>query len=285
MSLTAKKTFKAYIFVENGISMKKELLKSKTIGLVLSGGGVRGMAHIGLIRAMDEFGISANVISGSSVGALVGALYANGNSVADMMAFFKETPLFKYNFLTILKPGFIDTDRYVEIFKGYFPENNFEALVRELHVVATNLQNAEQAFFSSGELIRPLLASAALPPVFSPVELKGQLYADGGIMNNFPLEPLKNKVDFIIGSNVSIVGEVQRNELKNSIQLTSRVTGLMIYSINRKKLDECDLLFSPRELEKIGVLDRKGIEKAYVIGYEHASQKLEEFGKLKNYND
>lgn len=257
--------------------MEIELLKSNSVGLVLSGGGVRGMAHIGLIRALDEFGVSANVVSGSSVGALVGALYANGNSVADMMAFFKETPLFKYNFLTILKPGFIDTDRYVEIFKGYFPENNFEALEKELHVVATNLQHAEQNFFSRGELIRPLLASAALPPVFSPVELEGQLYADGGIMNNFPLEPIQNKVDFIIGSNVSIVGEVQRNELKNSIQLTSRVTGLMIYSINRKKLDDCDLLVSPKELEKIGVLDRKGIEKAYVIGYDNAARVLEKY--------
>lgn len=250
-------------------------LQSKKVGLVLSGGGVRGMAHIGLIRAMDEFGISAQIVSGSSVGALVGALYANGNSVADMMAFFKETPLFKYNFLTILKPGFIDTDRYIEIFKGYFPENNFNALERELHVVTTNLQKAEQIFFSEGELIRPLLASAALPPVFSPVEMNGQLFADGGIMNNFPFEPLQNKTDFVIGSNVSIVGEVLKKDLSNSIQLTGRVTGLMIYAINKAKLDACDLLVAPKELENIGVLDRKGIEKAYVIGYEHGVRTLE----------
>ena len=251
------------------------ILESKTVGLVLSGGGVRGMAHIGLIRAMEEFGISAKIVSGSSVGALVGALYANGNTVEDMMAFFKETPLFKYNFLTILKPGFIDTDRYVAIFEGYFPENDFKALERELHIVATNLQKAEEVFFSKGEMIRPLLASAALPPVFSPVEMNGQLYADGGIMNNFPFEPLVGKADFVIGSNVSIVGEVQKKELNNSIQLTSRVTGLMIYAINKAKLDACDLLISPKELENIGVLDRKGIEKAYAIGYEHAARSLE----------
>ena len=124
-------------------------------------------------------------------------------------------------------------------------------------------------------MIRPLLASAALPPVFSPVEMNGQLYADGGIMNNFPFEPLVGKADFVIGSNVSIVGEVQKKELNNSIQLTSRVTGLMIYAINKAKLDACDLLISPKELENIGVLDRKGIEKAYAIGYEHAARSLE----------
>lgn len=255
--------------------MKLETIQSKSIGLVLSGGGVRGMAHIGLIQAMNEFGISANVVSGSSVGALVGALYANGNSVADMLAFFKETPLFKYNFLTLVKSGFIDTDRYFDIFKGYFPENNFAALERELYVVATNLQKAEQRFFSEGELIRPLLASAALPPLFSPLALDGDLYADGGIMNNFPLEPVKAKVDFIIGSNVSVVSELQKKDLKNSLQLAGRVTGLMIYAINQQKLETCDLMLAPEALEHIGVLDRKGIEKAYTIGYENAIIVLE----------
>ncbi len=256
-------------------AMMNRAVQMQNIGLVLSGGGVRGMAHIGVIRAMQEFGLSAKTVSGSSVGALVGALYANGNSVDEMISFFKETPLFKYNFLTLMKPGFINTDRYIDIFMGYFPENAFESLQRVLYVVATNLQNAEEEFFSTGELIRPLLASAALPPVFSPVEMNGQLYADGGIMNNFPYEPLEGKADFIIGSNVSIVGRVQKKDLNNSIQLTSRVTGLMIYAINKSKLDACNLLVSPKELENIGVLDRKGIEKAYQIGYEHAVRAFE----------
>ncbi len=250
-------------------------LKSKSIGLILSGGGVRGMAHIGLIQAMKEHGISAKMVSGSSIGALVGALYANGNSVQDMLSLFKETPLFRYNFLTILKPGFIDTDRYFKVFKGYFPEDAFDALERKLYVVATNLQKGEQRYFSEGELIRPLLASAALPPVFSPVELEGELFADGGIMNNFPLEPVMGNVDYIIGSNVSKVSELYKNALKNSWQITGRVTSLMIYAINRQKLESCDLLLEFKALEKIGVLDRKGIEKAYLIGYEYASRVLD----------
>ncbi len=248
----------------------KLLMNNASVGLVLSGGGVRGMAHIGLIRAMEELGISAQMVSGSSVGALVGALYANGNSVSDMLSFFKETPLFKYNFLTILKPGFIDTDRYFEIFKGYFPQDTFSSLEKDLYVVATDLQKGEQHFFSEGELIRPLLASAALPPVFSPVELNAKLYADGGIMNNFPLEPIQDSTDYVI----AVVGELNKNALKNSIQLTGRVTSLMIYAINKKKLQSCDLLLEYKELEKIGVLDRTGIEKAYITGYDMAMATL-----------
>tara|TARA_R110002051_G_scaffold73135_1_gene132684 strand:+ start:59865 stop:60638 length:774 start_codon:yes stop_codon:yes gene_type:complete len=250
-------------------------LGSKSIGLVLSGGGIRGMAHIGVIKAMQEFGIEANVVSGSSIGALVGALYAADKPVVDMLKFFKETPLFKYNYFAVAKPGLINSESYIASFKQYFPEDSFEALHRELHVVATNLQKGEELFINKGELIIPLLASAALPPVFSPVEYKGELYADGGIMNNFPSEAVLPKVDFVIGSNVSVVSQLDKKYLNNSFQLTGRVTGLMIYAINRQKINNCHLVLESKELEHIGLLDRRGIEKAYAIGYEAAVRKFE----------
>ncbi|WP_430907175.1 patatin-like phospholipase family protein [Maribacter sp. 2-571] len=253
------------------------LQQGTSVGLVLSGGGVRGMAHIGVLRALEQHGIEAKTVSGSSVGALVAALYANGNPISEMLSFFKETPLFKYNYFTILKPGLVDTERYVDIFKGFFPEDSFGALQRELHVVATNLQKGEEAFFSEGRLIRPLLASAALPPVFSPVEIDNCLYADGGIMNNFPLEPILGKTDFMIGSNVSVVKKVDKRSIRSSLQLANRTTALMIYAINRQKIHQCDMIFEAMELEKIGVLDKKGIEKAYVIGYDHAARQLEKY--------
>ncbi len=245
------------------------------MGLVLSGGGIRGMAHIGLLKAMQEQGMEAQVVAGSSVGALVGALYANGNSIDEMLQFFRETPLFKYDFFAINKPGFIDTERYFKIFKGYFSENTFEALEKPLYVVATDLLKGDERVFYKGELIRPLLASAALPPVFSPIEIDETLYADGGVMNNFPKEYVDDKADFIIGSNVSIAGEINKKAIRNSIQLAGRVTGLMIYASSHRKLLECDAYIEPQELEGIGVLDKKGIEKAFNIGYEHGCRTLE----------
>ena len=265
-----------------GSVMELEELQSKSVGLVLSGGGVKGIAHIGMLKALDEYGIGANVIAGTSVGALVGALYANGNSVSDMLHFFKETPLFRYNFMTILKPGLLDTERYFDLFKAYFPEDSFSKLHRKLHVVATDLQRGDQKVFSEGELIRPLLASAALPPLFSPVSIQGNLYADGGIMNNFPYNEINETSDFIVGSNVSSVKEIGKDGISTSFQLASRTTALMIYAINKEKIQKCDLVFEPKELELIGILDKKGIEKAYAIGYEHAARKLEEvLGKVK----
>jgi NTE family protein len=256
--------------------MKKEDLEKKTIGLVLSGGGVRGMGHIGMLQALREHGIEASVISGSSVGALVGALYACDTRIEDMLAFFKDTPLFKYNFLTINKPGLVDTERYYDIFNKYIPFKTFEALHRQLFVVATNLQKGAEEIFHTGELVMPLLASAALPPVFSPVEMNNVLYADGGIMNNFPSEPLQGRVDFIIGSNVSLVKEVSKKEIKSSFQLASRTTSLMVYAINRQKIKSCDIIFEPLDLEYIGVLDKSGVKKAYQIGYDYASRVLDD---------
>ncbi|MCK0191637.1 patatin-like phospholipase family protein [Arenibacter sp. F20364] len=251
-------------------------LESKSVGLVLSGGGVKGMAHIGMIHALNEFGISTHAVSGTSVGALIGALYANGNTVSEMLQFFKETPLFRYNFMTILKPGLLDTDRYFDLFSNYFPRNTFESLKRKLYVVATDLQKGDEKIFSEGELIKPLLASAALPPVFSPVAIQGRLYADGGIMNNFPYDEVASTSDFVIGSNVSGIREIPKEGIKSSLQLANRTTSLMIYAINRDKVNKCDLLFEPKALELIGILDKKGIEKAYSIGYEHAVRLMEQ---------
>ncbi len=260
--------------------MNLETLQAKKIGLILSGGGVRGMAHIGLIKALKEFNLSADVVAGSSVGALVAGLYANGKSTDEMLHFFEDTPLFKYSFFTINKAGFLDTVKYIELFKTYFPDNSFEALQKKLFVVATNLELGEEKMFSSGELIRPLLASAALPPVFSPVEIGEFLYADGGIMNNFPKEYVDPLVNFTIGSNVSIAGEIGKKDVKNPIQMAARVTGLMIYASSKKKVQECDLAISPKALESIGLLDKKGIKKAYEIGYSETMKSLESLFKL-----
>ena len=255
--------------------MRNNLNQSKSVGLVLSGGGVRGVAHVGLLKALEEHDISVSALSGSSVGALVGALYAHGSTFKEILHFFKETPIFQYRFLAIGKPGLINTERYHSIFEAYFDKNDFSALKKPLFVVATDLIHGKEQLFHEGELVKPLLASAALTPFFSPVEINGVLYADGGIMNNFPKEYIEKQCDYIIGSNVSITEKLQKKDLKNSLQLAGRITGLMIYASCREKINECDLLIEPQELAQIGILDKKGVDKAFTIGYDAASFALD----------
>lgn len=252
-----------------------ESIENKTTGIVLSGGGVKGVAHAGILKALLQHDIYPDVVSGVSAGAIVGALYANGITPAEMLSIFKETPLLKYNFLTINKPGLFDTEKYITFFEKYFPVNSFEALEKKLFVVATDLQNGSPRFFSSGNLLQPVLASAALPPVFNPVSINGRLYADGGIMNNFPIEPLRETTEYIIASYTSPMKEVGKGVLKNALQLTQRTNLLMLHSNAIEKLHLPNLMFMPKELEHIDVLDKKGIYKAYMIGYEHASKLLD----------
>lgn len=255
--------------------MKLKKLKHKKLGIVLSGGGVKGGAHIGVLKALLERDIHPEVVAGVSAGAIVGALYANNTSIHDMLLFFKETPLLHYNFVTINKPGLFDTDKYKRFLEFHFPENTFEALKRPLHIVATNLEEGKAEFFSSGELIKPILASAALPPVFSPVIFNETLYVDGGVMNNFPIEPLINSCQAIIGCYTSSMISVTKTQLKNSFQLTQRTNLLMLHANSYHKLDIPDVLFKPPNLDKIGVLDKKGLEKAFTIGYDYACYTLD----------
>lgn len=248
----------------------------KKIALILSGGGIRGIAHIGLLKAMREFELEADEVSGASIGALVGALYSNGNPCEEIFNFFKETPLFRPNNFAFSKAGLFDTDKYHKVLQSYLGHSSFEALKSKLYVIATELGEGREVVFNEGELIRPLLASAALPPVFSPVEINQKIYADGGILNNFPSEYVSKK-SLKIGSNTTVINPLAKKDISNAIQLTTRVSTIMIHSSTTKKLDGCDIYIAPKELRSIGLLDKTSIEKAYEIGYEHASKAIESY--------
>lgn len=238
------------------------------------------MAHIGAIKAMSEYGIYADSVSGVGTGAVIGALYAKGMSLVQMLDFFKETPLFRYSFFSTDKAGLIDTEKYLYFLANYFERDSFEAMERQLYVTVTDLQKGIPMTISSGKLLLPLLASAALPPVFSPVAIDGRLYADGGIMNNFPIEVLSDKLDVIIGSYTSGMKEVGKNKLSEPGQLAKRTKRLMLHSNCREKLCAADILFRPKDLEYVRFSDDLAVEKAYMIGYEHALRYLDECLRL-----
>lgn len=243
------------------------------IGLVLSGGGVRAIAHVGFLKVLLENNIRPTKVTGTSAGALVSALYAAGYSTEEMMTFFKQTPLLKLSLYAINKPGIMDSEKYIDFFKEYFPEDTFESLKMPLTVTATNLLNGKLDYFNSGELIKPLIASCALPPVFSPIEVNGSLYSDGGVLNNFPIEPLKG-CSKILGSFVNPIEEIDKAEINSSMKLMYRVYHIGLEGSNIKKFSKCNYVFYPKGIDKVGVLDAKGIDKAYKIGYDNAQKQL-----------
>lgn len=244
------------------------------IGLVLSGGGVRGIAHIGAIKALEEYNIKITHIAGTSAGAIVGALYAAENSWEEMLNFFKEVEIFTINKYAINKPGFIDTEKFYESFKPYFPKDNFENLKLKLYITATNLLNGELKVFNKGELIRPILASAAFPGIFTPIKIDNVYYIDGGTLNNFPVNLITEYCNHIIGVYVTPFEAIKKEDLKHSYSILERAFRIKNSSDSRLKFNDCDLLIRPNELSSYGTFYFKNVDEIFNLGYQSAKEAL-----------
>ena len=144
------------------------------LGMVLSGGGSRGLAHMGVLKALAEEGIQPDCIAATSAGAIVAALYAAGYPPAEVLHFFETLHPYRISKLALHKPGIFDTEKVVADFRDYFPEDSFEALDKQLFLTATDLVGARLEIFNSGPLIRVILASSSAPMVFTPTEIDGR---------------------------------------------------------------------------------------------------------------
>jgi NTE family protein len=246
------------------------------IGLVLSGGGSKGVAHIGAIKALEEHGIQPTHIAGASAGAIVGALYAYGYSWETMFRFFKSVKVLDFKKFALWKPGFLDAEKYYSEFKTYFRKDSFDGLQKKLILTAADVLNGNLKTFSEGELIRPILASAAFPGVFAPVEIDGHHYIDGGVLNNFPVEYLKETCDVIIGVHVSGYDVIEMKDLKHSYNVVERAFMLKSAKEDYAKFKDCDIVIAPKELNHFGTFDKTHLENIFDIGYTKTMEILAE---------
>ncbi|SHI54305.1 patatin-like phospholipase family protein [Algibacter luteus] len=252
------------------------------LGLVLSGGGIRGAAHLGAIKALEEHGISPNYIAGTSAGAIVGALYAYGYKWDDILTFFSKTQIIDLKKFAINKPGFIDAEKFYSSFKTYLKHDDFGSLKKHLKVTAANILNGNLEVFEAGELIKPVIASSAIPGLFSPVKINDNYYVDGGALNNFPVELLKDTCDVIIGVYVNGFVPITINELKYSHNVVERAFKLKQVKEDQLKFNDCDLVIYPKELSKYGTFDKKHLHEIFAIGYEAAMKVLTNNTDFKN---
>lgn len=243
---------------------------------------MRGVAHIGAIKALEEQGIFPTHISGTSAGAIVGALYAGGVGWEEMLIFFKEIPIFHTQKYAYGKPGFIDTEKFYGDFKKYFPEDNFNALQKPLFVTATDVIKGKLKIFHKGELIRRVLASATLPGVFSPINIDGSFYIDGGVINNFPVESLIKCCDKIIGSYVNPLKNIKIEDLKHSYNVVERAYKIKSAMDSLSKFSDCDIVISPQELSAFNTFDMKAIDDIFNIGYSSTVKALKKYRAATN---
>lgn len=251
-------------------------------GLVLSGGGVRGITHIGAIKALEEHDIHITHIAGTSSGAIVGALYAGGYGWEEILDFLKTTQLFSISKYAANKPGFVDPEKFYDRFSKYFPKDNFQSLNRSLYITATNILDGTLKVFHQGELIRPVLASASFPGVFAPVRIKEGYYVDGGVLNNFPSDLIKMQCDRLFGVYVNpFQKKVTVEGLKYSYSVLERVFKIMMAKESLTKFEDCDLLVSPKGLNKFGTFDLKDADAIFELGYRATVSALKSNESLK----
>lgn len=259
--------------------VKAAITKNMKIGLALSGGGARGVAHLGIIKALEEEGIHFDIVTGSSAGALIGALYCNGYSTEEVCDFFKGT-----NFLTIFRPSFnlrslLNIEKAYSELRGYFTNDDFSTLQIPLHVSTTDILKAKVKVFKKGQLVLPILASCAVPVIFDPVTIGKRKLVDGGVMDNLPYHSIKKSCDYIIALHCNPLDKGFK--LTNLSSLIERSMMLTITQNVHSQKKHYDLFLEPPGLSMFKVIDFKKSGDIYKLGYEYAKEAIAE-GALKD---
>lgn len=249
--------------------------KKQDIALVLSGGGVKGFAHIGLLKALEEEGIFPNVVSGTSFGAIVGAYYCASYSADEMFAILKNAKFIDPLSVTTKKGGIINIEKLTEFYAKDFPSNTFESLERKLYVTSSIMNTNKSMIHSEGELIKTVLASSSFPGVYAPVKINNDLHMDGGITCNFPTEPVEKLNMPKIGSYVCHVGDRASSKINSTIRLLVRSSQIMLWHMSQPKFERMDYMFCPEATSNIGFFDGRKISDAYQVGYAEAKRNME----------
>lgn len=181
---------------------------SGTVALVLGSGGARGYAHIGVIHELERRGYTISSITGSSMGALVGGLWAAGKleEYSQWAASLEYFDLVKLMDISLSNPGFIKGDKLFNIIRDIVGDAVIESLPVPYTAVATNLRTRKEIWFQHGDLVTAIRASSAIPSLFSPVNVNGQLLVDGGVLNPLPMAPSGSAIaDFVMA--VDLLGD------------------------------------------------------------------------------
>lgn len=255
--------------------------KKPVIGLTLSGGGMRGIAHIAVLKALEEYDLKPQIISGTSAGSIIAAFYSIGTSPDEMMEIVKKTTFFSRSYLKLSKNGIFSSKFIMKLLMDYFPEDDFKVLKIPVYVAATEMTHGIVDFFSEGELFRPLLASSSVPFVLPPVRIGEKVYVDGGVLDNLPIEPIIDKCDFLIASHVN---SISYDSLENMSLMKEfdRILHLAIAKSVYSKAKSCDIFLDPPKMTKFSLFNKRSLDDMFSEVYDYTCKELEEKGYSKS---
>ncbi len=307
-----KKSFTLVLFFFLIFSAFSQEQKKPKIGLVLSGGGAKGLAHIGALKEIEKAGVKIDYIGGTSMGAIIGGLYAAGYTADELDSIFRDvntdaliqdniprknkTFYEKYNdevyVVTLpfqkfkvsvpkgLSKGLYNYNLLSRLTYKYRHENDFNKLKIPFLCIATNVENGKEVVFREGSLPLAITASGAFPSLFSPVEIYGSYYIDGGVTNNYPLEEVKKMgADIIIGVDVQD-GLKNINQINGAAGVVVQISNFQMIERMKEKIAQTDVYIKPN-IEGYSVISfedgeaiiKKGVEAAQLVKY-----KLEALG-------
>ncbi|WP_243231896.1 patatin-like phospholipase family protein [Flavobacterium pectinovorum] len=283
---------------------KQDSIKRPKIGLVLSGGGAKGFAHIGVLKVLEEAGIKVDYIGGTSMGAVIGGLYATGYNAAQIDSIFKRTnfdelindyiPRASKNFYgkrndelyaIVLPFSNLRVGIPEALSKGMYNYNLLSSLTRNVrHVrdfnqlptpflcIGTDIETGQEVLLNKGNLAQAMVASAAFPSLFSPVEVDGKLLVDGGVVNNYPIKEVRDLgADIIIGVDVQD-DLLSRKGLKNATRILVQITNLQSIEKMKGKRADTDVYIKPDirdfgviSFDKGGEIIRRGEDAAFEV--------------------
>ena len=263
------------------------------IGIALGTGSARGWAHIGVLRALDEAGIRPEIVCGASIGALVGAVYADdgldamekwvrGLSWRSVLSFFDIS----------FSGGFIKGAKLTRFLEENFLDKKIDELPRDYAAVATDFQSGREIWLREGRVAEVVRASIALPGLFTPVERDGRLLVDGGLVNPVPVSLCRALgADFVIAVDLSsdVVGryvkklddEKQRKRLPNMLEVVAGSINIMQVRVSRSRLagEPADVMITPR-LGHMGMLDYHRGNEAIAEGVETTEAMIPQIRRL-----
>ncbi|GGD19094.1 patatin-like phospholipase family protein [Flavobacterium orientale] len=255
-------------------------MQSKKIGIILSGGGSKGIAQAGALQFLEENDLIPNQIAGTSAGSIVGALYSFGKTPKEILAFFQSIYFFNWRHFTFKKAGLIDSESFKKYFIDVFGKATLSELKIPIHITATDMVKGKLKIFDNKtKIVDAILASSAFPGIMSPYEIDGVLYSDGGILNHFPTDILQGRCDLLIGIYVSPIQKIENKDLNSIKAITSRAFDLLTANNVMQKFTLCDWVIEPDELSSFGTFETSKVkmEIIYNIGYEAAKKSYEDF--------
>jgi NTE family protein len=244
------------------------------LGIVLSGGGARGIAHLGVIDALHDHGIEPDLVAGTSMGAIIGCFYAAGLKSDLILKEIKKEKITKFLSWSLPGDGFFDLEHMEELMEKHIGKNDFKALKKPFYISVSNLNSGKNEVVSKGPLFEFVIASASIPIVFKPRVINGKTYVDGGLQNNLPVLEVRDMCEKIIAVDVNYTGTMQK--IDGMKEMAERCLRLVVETNIWKSIEACDVFIQPEETQYYSTFDFRKADEIYKMGYTSTKGMMEE---------